>query len=388
MSFREWERWRAHTVVGGIAMLSAAFIFTVRPALTYRIIELDLRDVWIGVVGAAYAVAPLIVAPLLGNLGDRWGARKALFYGTVAMSAAGLLLIPAMHVGLLLGGSVLMGLGHFVCLIGLQMAAGGHGRATGSVHQTFAMLSLALSLGQVVGPGALALLGGASRIPPITPILGIMTAGMALCPLLALLWHREDPSGAPASPGVPWRSLTRIPGLVKVAAISGLVVAAIDMTALYLPLLGNERSLASGFVGMLLVLRALSSAVVRVLLGSLIAKWGARRVVVAGMVVATLAMGTLVAPIEPWMMVVAVVVLGVGLGGADPITAAWSSLLAPSGAQGRAASMRFMANRVGQITMPLLAAAIAPLMGAAGGFLLVTLCLAASGGLATRVSAE
>lgn len=76
MSFREWERWRAHTVVGGIAMLSAAFIFTVRPALTYRIIELDLRDVWIGVVGAAYAVAPLIVAPLLGNLGDRWGPER------------------------------------------------------------------------------------------------------------------------------------------------------------------------------------------------------------------------------------------------------------------------------------------------------------------------
>lgn len=382
-----WDRWRVNTVVGGIGLLSAAAVFTIRPALTYRIIDLEMQSVWIGLVGAAYAVAPLVVAPVLGNLSDSWGARRALLYGTLTMALSGVLLIPAVNVLMLLAGAIVLGLGHFVCLIGLQMAAGDHGRATSRFHQTFAMLSLSLSLGHILGPGALSLLGGSARIPPVTPILVFMTVGMMVCPILALLWHRSDVDRTKRD-AAPWGALIRTPGLLSAVTISGLVVAAIDMTGLYLPLLGSERGLSSGFVGFLLVMRAVASASVRAVLSRLVNKWGARKVVIWGMVIATVAMGAIVLPIEPWLMVVAIVILGGSLGVADPITAAWSSMLAPAAAQGRAASLRFMANRTGQVIMPLLAAALAPVLGAAGGFLLVTLCLAGSGGLAVAVSLD
>ena len=45
------------------------------------------------------------------------------------------------------------------------------------------------------------------------------------------------------------RTLLRLPGLPRALLISCVVLAAVDITLVYLPALGADRGLASGFVG-------------------------------------------------------------------------------------------------------------------------------------------
>ena len=138
----------------------------------------------------------------------------------------------------------------------------------------------------------------------------------------------------------------------------------------------------------LLVVRAVFSALIRVVIDRLILHHGAERVVVVGLAVATLAMCAVALPLHPGLMLVAMALLGASLGVADPITGAWSAQLAPRHAQGRAASFRIMANRAGQVVVPLLASAIGSVAGPAGGFWLVAVCLGAASGLARNGSPE
>ena len=377
---------RANLVIVCIALLTAGGVFTIRPLLSYRIIELGLDRAWIGIVGSAYAIAPLVAAPVLGDLSDRWGARRSLVTGTTTMTLGSLVLIWAMSPLTLLAGVIVLGFGHFLALVGLQMAASSYGRASGRMQQSFSTLSLAMSVGHILGPGLMGLAGGSAAVPPTMEILVILTIGLAACPLLGLLWVRSPTTGSAPVSTTTWSAIVRIPKLARVVTISGLVVAAIDLTGIFLPLLGSERGLSSGFVGALLVTRAVFSALIRVVINGLILRVGAERVAMVGLAVATVAMCAVALPLHSALMVVAMAVLGASLGVADPITGAWSAQLAPLEAQGRAASFRIMANRAGQVVVPLVAAGIAPLLGAAGGFWLVAVCLGAASRLSHRAS--
>ena len=52
------------------------------------------------------------------------------------------------------------------------------------------------------------------------------------------------------------RTLLRIPGLPRAVVTSGVVLAALDITLVYLPALGAERGIASGVIGVLLAMPA------------------------------------------------------------------------------------------------------------------------------------
>ena len=377
---------RAVTVIVLLALVTAGTVFTIRPLLSYRIIEAGMSQTWIGVVGSAYAIAPLLAAPLLGDLSDRWGTRRSLLLGTTTMALGSLALIWAATPLALMAGVIVLGFGHFLALVGLQMAASAHGTATGGIQQAFSTLSLAMSVGHVLGPGLMSVAGGSAAVPPTTEILAVLAAALVTCPLLAWLWVDSAPRARASTQRTTWPQLVRIPKLARVVAISGLVVSAIDLTGIFLPLLGTERGLSSGFIGSLLVVRAVFSALIRVVITRVIARYGAGAVAVVGLAIAAAAMCAVALPLHPALMVVAMAVLGASLGVADPITGAWSAQLAPPEAQGRAASFRIMANRTGQVVVPLAAAGIAGFVGSAGGFWLVALCLAVASAMARKGS--
>ncbi|MBO3087126.1 MFS transporter [Cellulomonas dongxiuzhuiae] len=369
-------------VVLAANVLCAAGVFAIRPTLSYRAVELGIGPQWVGVVGSAYAVTALVSAPALGQLADRRGQRTATFIGACTMVLAGVLLCTADGLPAILVGSAVLGLGHFLTLIGLQMAAGQIGLAQAQVHRVFGAFAVSSALGQMLGPGLIAVVGRGSVVPPTLVILVIATSVLAVMPVLtAWLPAGETARRVHGS----WSTVLRIRGLADVVLISGLVVAAIDLTAIYLPLLGSERQLSSAFVGLLMAVRAASSMLVRVFLGRWIARFGARAVLLVALGASTVAMALLPLHVPAWALIALVLVIGMGLGVGDPVTAAWASLMAPVGGQGRVQSYRLMANRVGQIAIPLAAGALTPVAGVAGGFWLVTGCLVVAVGIARRV---
>jgi Na+/melibiose symporter-like transporter len=73
-------------------LLSSAAVQTmvavVRVTTSYRIVELDLPVVWLGIISAAYAILPAFIALRLGRFIDRGHDALATWIGAVLMVVA------------------------------------------------------------------------------------------------------------------------------------------------------------------------------------------------------------------------------------------------------------------------------------------------------------
>jgi MFS family permease len=349
------------------SVLTQVITFVLRPAATYRAIELDVPGAWLGVLGASFAVVPLVLAVPSGQATDRFGERRVMLAGAALTALSGVLLalLGTGPAGVVLG-TVVLGTGHLLSVVG-QQAAVANSAPPGRFDSAFGYYTFAASLGQAIGPGLIVLVGGARAIPD-TQTLFLVAAGIGValvaCTCVLRMPSRASGSGASESAGL--RGLLRLPGLVRALLISCIVLAAVDITLVYLPALGADRGLAAGFVGLLLTLRAVASMTSRLFLGRLVALLGRRRLLIATSALSAAAMAVVGLPMGPVGMVVVVVLLGLGLGVGQPLTMSWLALSAPPGLRGRAMSLRLTGNRLGQVLIPSAVGAVAAGVGAAG----------------------
>jgi MFS family permease len=349
------------------SMLAQVITFVLRPAATYRAIELDVPAAWLGVLGASFAVVPLLLAVPSGQATDRFGERRVMVVGSVLMALSGLVLTFAgsSAAGLVLG-CVVLGTGHLLCVVG-QQAAVANSAGPGTFDAAFGYYTFAASLGQAIGPGLLILAGGQRSIPDTGTIFLVATAiGIALVLCSTVLRMPARPGSAGDSELGGMRTLLRLPGLVRALVISCIVLAAVDITLVYLPALGADRGLAAGFIGFLLTLRAVASMTSRFFLGQLVGRLGRRRLMISTAALSAASMAALGFPLPPAAMVAVVLLLGLGLGVGQPLTMSWLALSAPAGLRGRAMSLRLTGNRLGQVLIPSAVGAVAAGVGAAG----------------------
>ncbi|SDX92154.1 Predicted arabinose efflux permease, MFS family [Modestobacter sp. DSM 44400] len=347
--------------------LTQVVTFVLRPAATYRAIELDVPPAWLGALTACFAVVPLFLAVPAGQATDRLGERRVLLAGSLLMLAAGVVFVfaGAGAPGLVAGIAVL-GTAHLFCVVA-QQAAVANAAGPGTFDTAFGRYTFAASLGQAIGPGLIILAGGGQAIPDTATLFLVATAlggVLVVCAAPIRIPRRERPTGSAAAGGL--ASLLRLPGLLRALVISCVVLAAVDITLVYLPALGAERELAAGFIGLLLTLRALASMTSRLLLGRL-ARWlGRRRLMIISVTMSAVAMAAVGLPLPPWATAVLVVLLGLGLGVGQPLTMSWLAETAPAGLRGRAMSLRLTGNRLGQVVIPSAVGAVAVGIGAAG----------------------
>ncbi|MEU4427195.1 MFS transporter [Actinoplanes sp. NPDC024001] len=348
-------------------MLVQAVTFVLRPAATYQALDLAVPAAWLGVLGASFAIVPLLLAAPSGQAVDRFGERRVLIAGPALLTAA-----AAAFVGLgdsvagLIAATMLLGTGHLCSVVG-QQALVANNTPPGRYDTAFGYYTFAASLGQALGPGLIVVFGGERTVPDTH---AIFLGALALTiPLLAAAMFMR-PSGHHRRPAGPdtggFADLLRRPGLVRALAVSCIVLAAVDITLVYLPALGAERGIAAGAIGLLLTLRALASMTSRLFLGRLAAAVGRRRLLVGTVTLAAAGMAIILIPMPLWLMAVIVVLTGLGLGAGQPLTMSFLAESAPPGARGRAMSLRLTGNRLGQVLIPSTAGALAVGTGAAG----------------------
>ena len=347
--------------------LTQIITFVLRPAATYRAIELDVPGAWLGALGAAFAVVPLVLAVPSGQATDRFGERQVMLVGAVLMALGGAVFLTERGgaAGLVLG-SVVLGTGHLLSVVG-QQAAVANTAGPGRFDTAFGYYTFAASLGQAIGPALITLLGGGGSLPDTTPIFAA-AAGLGVV-LLACTLFLRIPGAARASGGVAsggMGTLLRLPGLLRALLISCVVLAAVDITLVYLPALGADRGLAAGFIGLLLTLRAVASMASRLFLGRLVRLVGRRRLMIVSVTLSAVSMVVVAVPMPLVAMAVVVVLLGLGLGVGQPLTMSWLAEVAPAGLRGRAMSLRLTGNRLGQVLIPSAVGLVAAGVGAAG----------------------
>ncbi|MFJ6195885.1 MFS transporter [Micromonospora sp. NPDC092111] len=350
-----------HTVV------VQAVTFVLRPASAYRALELDVPPAWLGVLGASFAVVPLVLAVPAGHAVDRLGERRIVLAGSGLLAVAGLgYVLLADTVAGLVAASMLLGTGHLCAVVGQQALVANRTPAD-RYDAAFGYYTFAASLGQACGPGLIVVFGGDHPIPDTGAIfLGAAAFAVPLLAAAAFLrpsGHHRTAAGAAAG-GM--RDLLRQPGLLRALTVSCVVLAAVDITLVYLPALGAERGIAAGTIGLLLGLRAVASMASRLLLGRLVAAVGRRRLLIGTVVLAAAGLALLLPPLPLWAMAVVVTVAGLGLGAGQPLTMSFLAESAPAGLRGRAMSLRLTGNRLGQVLIPSAAGVLAAGAGAAG----------------------
>ena len=369
--------------------LTQVITFVLRPMTAYRAVELDVPTAGLGALTASFAVVPLLLAVPSGQATDRFGERRVMLVG------AALLLLSAVvfttergGAGGLVVGSVVLGTGHLLSVVA-QQAAVANTAGPGRFDTAFGHYTFAASLGQAAGPALITVLGGPGALPESRPVfLAATVLGAVLLGVTSLLrMPPRTPSSTAAGPkGM--GALLRLPGLLRALTVSCVVLAAVDITLIYLPALGADRGLAAGSVGLLLTLRALASMISRFLLGRLVRLTGRRRLMIGSVTLSAIAMAAVPTPLPlPWTAGL-VLLLGLGLGVGQPLTMSWLAEVAPPGSRGRAMSLRLTGNRLGQVLLPSAVGLLAAGFGAAGVLWATAGALAAAGAAARHLAVD
>src|SRR5580658_6000546 len=99
-----------------------AVVAIVRITTSYRVVELDLPVVWLGIISAVYAILPVFIALWLGRFIDRGHDALATWIGAaLSVVACGALLVSGASQGLLLAATALLGVGNLFSIVSQQL---------------------------------------------------------------------------------------------------------------------------------------------------------------------------------------------------------------------------------------------------------------------------
>lgn len=369
----------------------AAAIFIVRPMASYRALALGADAGAVGYVAAAFGVLPLVLAVPVGRWVDRRDREGFIAGGAVLVAAACGLLAVTTRVWQVVALNAVVGLGHLGNVLGSQ-ALLASGSAEREHDRRFGLFAMTVSLGQLVGPliggyvaarsGSVAV--GGERVPVTTwsMIVAAVTAALGAAVVIRL--------GEPGRPGeqreqrekreygygravrAPTTAeIGRTPGIPRAVFASLSVVACVDLLTAYLPVLGQQRGVPVGFVGVLLAIRAGAAMVSRLWVHGMVRHLGRRRLLTASMVLA--AGGLALLPVAENRAVLSVVMglTGFLLGVVAPLTMTWVVQLVNPRVRATALALRLAGNRVGQVAVPTMSGLVAGVVGVGGVFWLL-----------------
>lgn len=358
-------RWRLALSIQ--SSLSQASWVGVRIMVGYRAIELGASPFLLALLAASFAVPTIAAALPAGRLSDRVGGSIVAFAGLLVASVGttAIVILPP-EIGVLVAGTLVVGLGHLLVMVGQQTFVA-HASRDGSVDSGFGTLAAAASIGQLIGPPAVTL---ASTLG--SPLAPNTTVGLAVCicftalafPMIAVL-RRGDVQRRRAtepSPRTPLTQVLRAPELWRALAVSGAVLVTVDLLYTFVPLWAVSRDISAVTVGLLLALRAFVSVISRFGLGGLVARFGRRLLILFATVCGVLSLAALPF-VDAWGAIPVMVALGVALGIPQPLTMAWTTAITPASAHGAALGLRLTANRIAQVAIPLAVGGLAGPLG-------------------------
>lgn len=345
--------------------LIQAGVYVVRPMTTYEAVNLGADATVVGIIGAAFALAPLVFAIQVGRWIDRGNAGRAMFFGSVIALAATISLIFVEQVWLLMLVMPVLGIGHLLVMSGGQTLVGNLSEDK-KYERNFGLLTFYASLGHAIGPllgGLLADRGGLEVDVDAAFMLAVglfFVAALGVMPKILNLSEsrssRKDlPNGSPCQ-------VFAIPQFKSAIFVAGSITAVIDVLLVFLPLLGRQLGFSASQVGGLLAIRAAAAMLVRIILGPLTNRLGMRWTLSIGSGVSTIAVMLIAISTDFWLLVALMFIAGFSTGIGQPVTMAWVTRITPQKARGLAIAIRLTSNRFGQVVIP----SIAGLLAASG----------------------
>jgi MFS family permease len=316
----------------------------------------------VGVVLSLLTVIPILFAFNWGRWVDRTGVRVPMIAGVVAILAAMVIGWAIPRLETLFVVSPLAGSGFFLYHIAAGQAAAMIGRPEDRV-KNFGLLALAFSVSGFLGP---TLSGFAIDGIGHANAMLALSAGVLVNTVL-LVSNKVDIPRLGASAAHEGRrsiaDLLRIPGFRLVFVVSGALSITWDLFAFVMPIHGSQIGLSATTIGIILGAFGAAVLVVRLALPLVAHRLDDWRMLIAAMVLsgATLVAFPLVSGV-PLLMFLSFL-LGVGLGGTQPLIMALLYAKAPAGRGAEVLSVRTWLINVSQTGVPLAFGAIGAVVG-------------------------
>lgn len=365
--------------------------FVVRPAATYRALELGVDPGYVGLLIASFAILPLFFSLFIGRASDRGQNSKILMCGSLIMVLVGIgFLNFSNSVEQLVIWILLLGLGHVMSVIGQQtLIANGSSK---DLDGAFGMYTFAGSLGQTIGP-ALILLASDREIIPDTKLLFIyyLLSSLALLiltiPLIRVKAQKVERVENQIRIKMLWQSIDKKnrPSLLIAMFVSLIAIGAVDVLAIYLPALGIERGIPAATIGLLMSVRALTTMVSRFYLAQLSRFFGRNRLIILSAALAGFLLMLIAIPAPSVVMIALVIMIGFSIGIGQPLTMTIITISVPPSTRSTWLSLRLTANRVGQAVVPAGVGLTTIAVGAGGAFVTTGLLLLAVAGVSRRL---
>ena len=337
-------------------------IYVVRPIVSYKALELGADAAMVGIIGATFALAPLIFAIQMGRAVDKGKSGLALLVGSIILAGTtfGLLFIDS--IPLLMIAMPLLGIGHLLCMVGGQTMIANRSESK-LYERNFGLFTFYASLGHAFGPliGGWLADSGEERVNANAAF--IFAIGMfllAAASVLKLSTKRENqPVPEKTTAKITTREVLAVPTFKSAIFVASATTAVVDVVLIFLPVLGREVGIGVTEVGILLAIRSVASMAVRALLGQITKLLGLRNILLWGAAVTLASMVALALTDNFWIISIIMLVSGFAMGIGQPATMAWVSRISSADSRGLAIAIRLTANRFGQVAMPTIAGLIA-----------------------------
>ncbi|HEU5363500.1 MAG TPA: MFS transporter [Gaiellaceae bacterium] len=359
-------------------------VYLVRPTTSYRLLGLGHGATAVGLVAAAYALLPLVLAIPLGRRADRRHGARLLLAGCATETVACLLLAVAKSPAALGAASAIVGTGHLALALGAQAVIARE--ASDERHdEQFALLTAGVSVGQLVGPllGGLLLehRSGDGLVAASTRAMVVAAAVAGLATVFAAAAERRRPvegDGGDAPAPARFTEILGTRGVFAAIFASVAALSATDVFTAYMPVVGEHVGVGPAVVGVLLALRAGASLAARLGIKQLVRRVGRGRLIAVNAVAGAVALAALTLTDQIVVLAALAVVLGIALGFAQPLSMTMVVQLVPEHARASALALRLTGNRLGQAAAPAAAGLVAGRAGAPSVFWLMSCVLAVS----------
>ena len=349
-----------------------------RVNLSLTALSLHASPATVGAIASMLALLPMMFAVGAGRVIDRIGPRKPMLLGA-AMELAGLAIgytWPRLEVLFLV--SALAGSGFMLFHIAVNHATGALGTPDDRM-KNFSLLALGFSTANFIGPTATGF--AIDLIGNRNTFLMLAASASAAILVIATLGIRVAPAAQAADTSGKRRIADhfRNPTMRRVLLVSAALSMAWDMFTFLVPIYGSQIGLSASQIG--LVLGAFGSAIftVRVALPLVARRIGQWRM----LIIAMIATGSMffAFPLFEALSVLMLIafLLGIGLGGAQPMIMSLVATHAPPGRGGEAVGVRTLLLNCSQAGIPLIFGALGAAFGIAPVFWVMALALTGGG---------
>lgn len=362
-----------------LAALSGTAVRAGNMVLVLYALKLGSSAFVIGLLGAMFAVLPMLLSMPAGKLTDRYGSRVVLLFCVVG-SGLGLLVpwafpgFTAMFVAAALIGLSLAMVVPLQNLMGLISTPETRAR-------NFANFSLGMGLANLLGP----LIGGFSvdLAGPATTCLYLALLNVVAVVML-LVWGNRLPratAGVKAKGSV--YAILKISNVRRAIATSSLINIGRDLYQFYFPVYAYGVGLSASLIGIVQATNFGAELTVRFFLARLLKKFKEEELLAYSFYIGAVSLVLMPFFESVYVLLVLSFALGIGMGCGQPIITMLMYSYSPKGRTGEALGLRMTFVHLTKLVGPVVFGAIGSALGLAAMFV-VNAAVMAGGGVLSR----